>query len=74
MNKEKCIMCGKETPYDFETHVDMRIGYIDGLGQCCINCMEEKIDNDVICLSKKLIIETPNNYELGEKIRSLYFK
>ena len=56
MNKEKCIMCGKETPYDFETHVDMRIGYIDGLGQCCINCMEEKIDNDVICLSKKLII------------------
>jgi hypothetical protein len=69
MNKEKCVICGKETPYDFETHIDMRIGYIEGVGQCCINCMEEKIDDDVICLPKKLIFD-----ELGEKIRSLFFK
>jgi hypothetical protein len=74
MTKEKCVMCGNETPYDFETHIDMRVGYIEGLGQCCINCIEEKIDDDVICLPKKLILDTPNNYVLGEKIRRLFFK
>jgi hypothetical protein len=74
MAKEKCVTCGKETPYDFETHIDMRVGYIEGLGQCCTNCMEEKIDDDVICLPKILIYDTPNNYELGEKIRRLLLK
>jgi hypothetical protein len=74
MVKDHCISCGVETPYDFETHIDIRVGYIEGLGQCCINCMEEKIDDDVICLPKELIPKTPNNYELGEKIRRLFFK
>ena len=74
MSKEKCVMCGEETPYDFETHIDMRIGYIEGLGQCCINCMEENINGEAICIPKNLIIETPNNYELGEKIRRLIAK
>jgi hypothetical protein len=36
--------------------------------------MEEKIDGDVVCLPKKLIFDTSNNYELGEKIRRLFFK
>ena len=74
MAKDHCILCGVETAYDESTHVDMRIGYVEGLGQCCINCMEDKMDNDVICLPKELILKTPNNYELGEKIRRLYFK
>jgi hypothetical protein len=35
MAKDYCIMCGVETPYDFETHIDLRIGYIEGAGQLC---------------------------------------
>jgi hypothetical protein len=35
---EKCVLCGKETAYLRSTHVDMRIGYIDGSGQLCMDC------------------------------------
>ena len=38
-NKEKnfdtCVICGKESPYTRETHIDERIGYIEGAGQGC---------------------------------------
>lgn len=32
---EKCLVCGKFTPYMKSTHVDMRVGYIGGAGQGC---------------------------------------
>ena len=41
MKKDHCILCGVETPYDFETHVDLRMGYIDGAGQLCSKCYDE---------------------------------
>jgi len=72
MAKDKCILCGVETPYDYETHVDMRIGYIDGAGQLCkmcydrgTNCLYTLIPNDVI-------YNTPNDQELGKKVRTIY--
>ena len=37
-NKDKCVMCGVETPYDVSTHVDYRYNYVDGIGQMCANC------------------------------------
>jgi len=36
--KDKCILCGKETEYDKDTHVDFRLYYIDGSGQLCKRC------------------------------------
>ena len=33
--KDKCVICGKETPYLRSTHIDMRIGYVEGGGQGC---------------------------------------
>ena len=33
--KDKCVICGKETPYTRNTHIDMRIGYVEGGGQGC---------------------------------------
>jgi len=30
-----CVLCGKETPYLRSTHIDYRIGYVEGLGQTC---------------------------------------
>ena len=35
MGKDTCVMCGKETPYDLEDHIDTRTGYIEGAGQTC---------------------------------------
>lgn len=32
---DKCVVCGKETPYTRSTHIDLREGYIEGGGQGC---------------------------------------
>jgi hypothetical protein len=32
---DKCVICGKETPYLVSTHIDDRIGYLEGSGQAC---------------------------------------
>jgi hypothetical protein len=34
---DKCVMCGKESPYLMSTHIDLRVGYVEGLGQTCID-------------------------------------
>jgi hypothetical protein len=39
--KELCVSCGNETPYNFETPIQARIGYIEGAGQICIPCLKE---------------------------------
>lgn len=33
--KDLCVICGKETPYLKSTHIDFRIGYVEGCGQGC---------------------------------------
>lgn len=74
--KDHCVVCGKETPYYFSTHIDYRVGYIEGVGQLCRIChsdarQENKSGNTVI-LDKSVIESTPNDYDLGEKVRKLY--
>ena len=32
---DKCVICGKETPYLVSTPIDYRIGYVEGGGQGC---------------------------------------
>ena len=34
-NFDKCVICGKETPYLRSTHIDLREGYVEGGGQGC---------------------------------------
>jgi hypothetical protein len=41
--KDVCVSCGKETPYDIDTHIDLRHCYIEGAGQLCEECFS-KID------------------------------
>ena len=38
MPNEICILCGKETTVDINTHIDYRTGYIEGAGQLCTEC------------------------------------
>jgi hypothetical protein len=38
---EVCLVCGKISPYIKSTHIDMRTGFIEGVGQGCFtpgNC------------------------------------
>ncbi len=84
MAKDKCIMCGKETAYDINTHIDMRYGYIEGAGQLCYVCYAhgyppvnfgptQSLDVTV-CVNEDMITSTPNDFELGGKVRELYWQ
>ena len=37
-NAEFCVLCGTETKYRKDDHIDKRTGYIRGAGQLCRNC------------------------------------
>lgn len=32
---DKCVVCGKVSPYKTITNIDMRVGYVEGAGQGC---------------------------------------
>lgn len=74
MAKDTCVLCGQETAYDLETHIDLRTGYLEGLGQLCTPCFRRgnSESRETICVSKELIIDTPNDMELGKKVRAIY--
>ena len=36
--KDKCVMCGKETQYDKDTPIHYRHCYVEGAGQLCPLC------------------------------------
>ena len=35
MPNEICIICGKQTDINVNTHIDLRYGYVEGAGQAC---------------------------------------
>ena len=72
MAKDKCILCGQDSSYDFETHVDMRVGYIEGAGQLCIKCWNKGTERRHMTITMNLVYYTPNDQELGAKVRELY--
>jgi hypothetical protein len=75
MPNEICILCGKETTVDINTHVDFRIGYIEGAGQLCISCYQKgnQSSRELITIPKDLVLNTPNDMELGSKVRQYYW-
>jgi len=36
--KDYCLLCGKETIYDFTTPISQRVFYMEGAGQLCREC------------------------------------
>jgi hypothetical protein len=71
---EHCILCGVETSVKIGTHVDMRIGYIEGAGQLCPNCYNRGTEHGAIAVDYNTILGTPNDQELGAKVRKLYWE
>ena len=55
MPNEICILCGKETNVDINTHVDYRYGYVEGAGQCCKECYNKtsNIEEDYVTRTMK---------------------
>ncbi|HDQ16173.1 MAG TPA: hypothetical protein ENN45_03855 [Bacteroidetes bacterium] len=39
--KEKCVICGKETEYLRSTPINKRKYYVEGCGQVCTDCGNE---------------------------------
>jgi hypothetical protein len=74
MVKDHCILCGVETIYDESTHVDMRMGYIEGAGQLCPKCFDAGTNRNSFLVPEWLVENYPNNQELGSKVRALYFE
>ncbi len=73
MAKDHCMICKVETAYDENTHIDMRIGYIEGFGQLCPNCYHRGSNHNCLLVPEYIINSTPNNNELGAKVRQLYW-
>jgi uncharacterized protein with PQ loop repeat len=69
---EKCIICKKDTTYHFNDHIDMRYGYIEGSGQYCISCYNKGNEHKQIIVPEDLVYNTPNDQELGSKVRDIY--
>ena len=78
---EKCVICGVDTQYRFRTPIDFRYNYVEGAGQLCPKCGskdEEPIALDshrnLFTVSEYTVLSTPNDQELGNKIRQLYWE
>ena len=71
---DHCIVCGVETAYKRSTHIDMRHGYIEGAGQLCPNCYSRGTEHGAIAVDYNIILGTPNDQELGAKVRKLYWE
>ena len=78
---EKCVICGTDTQYRFRTPIDFRYNYVEGAGQLCNKCAnkdEEPIVLDshrnLFTVSEYTVLSTPNDQELGNKVRQLYWE
>lgn len=71
---EYCVICGKKTNYRFNDHIDTRRGYVGGLGQLCSDCNQHTAEKEYITIPLSLIRDTPNDCELGERVRTVYGK
>ncbi len=76
MTKEICILCGKESTVDVSTHIDYRIGYIEGAGQLCTECYlkGDNSSRELITIPLNWPNMYPNDAELGYKVRQLYWQ
>lgn len=72
--KDPCVLCGIETAYDETTHIDMRNSYVEGVGQLCSSCYLYGSNRKHILVSEATIMNTPNNSELGSKVREIYYE
>ena len=69
---EVCILCGGKTNVLKTTHIDYRYGYVEGAGQCCKECYQSS-NRKLITIDERTILDTPNDQELGSKVREIFW-
>lgn len=69
--KEKCVMCGELTQYNISDNINLRYGYIEGMGQLCSSCYQGSSRTSML-VDHRTIMDTPNDMELGMKVRQAY--
>lgn len=75
-----CVICGKPSHEPKNKHIDFRTGYVEGSGQVCLDChhgktsKKEFINSNIFYIEESLILENPNDSDLGKKIRQEYWK
>lgn len=67
-----CVLCGAQTLYVKSVDINYRHGYIEGAGQLCKACYDRGTDRKQILVPANIIYNTPNDMELGAKVRQLY--
>ena len=72
---DNCVICGKQTQYKTNTHIDMRHGYVKGMEQLCGNCYGggSSASREMITIPKYLVEKYPNDMELGAAVREFYW-
>jgi len=43
--KDKCTVCSDDSLYDKTMPIDLRLGYIEGSGQLCLECYDKIYNN-----------------------------
>lgn len=73
---DSCVICGKQTKYKTSTHIDMRHGYVEGMGQLCGSCYTggSPSGREMITIPKYLVESNPNDMELGAAVRQFYWE
>jgi hypothetical protein len=73
---DNCVICGKKTQYKTSTHIDIRTGYVEGVGQLCGTCYTKgsSTGRELISIPKYLVEQYPNDMELGEAVRRYYWE
>ena len=77
MANDTCISCGAETPYHHDVNIEYRSHYVEGAGQMCKGCWDDLCssgEDTIYFIPESMIKETPNDYELGQKVRNMYHK
>ena len=74
MAKDKCILCGKDSPYEMDVNIDYRHGYIEGAGQLCTNCYQNGTNREMITIPKNMVLDNPNDQLLGAAVRRFYYE
>jgi hypothetical protein len=71
---ETCVICGVETDYRFNDNINLRFNYVEGMGQLCRACYDGGTNRNNIVVPEHIVKNTPNDFDLGGKIRQMYYE
>lgn len=71
-----CVVCGKPSHEPKDKHVDFRTGYVEGSGQVCLDCYKRGSSEgrELFTFPKYIVEQTPNDADLGRKVRTEYWQ